>query len=594
VANASSVGAIDPGRGRSRLLSVSARNAARAADGIHVRLTLREGVGELAGRVLDPAGRPVRGAFVLLGTDHATVVEDDNEVVIREGARTVAACPVMEAETDAAGVFAFHSLTPGRREIVIRARGFAPWTGMVQVTAGASATLEARLARGATLVGTVRTSDGKPVPGAEVATGYADAIASSLARSDAAGAFRLEALPAGRIEVEARTQERGRAKTVLAAREGQELRWDATLVGALELRGRVLDHLGSPLADWTIRVRADTHGPFSWPPVSETKTDPEGRFLIPHCADLPYRVEFEDQSTFTVDVRRVRPGSGELTFRIGAEVRATAFLTGSIVDAEDRPQGGATVWLLRSGPGRDEELQGMTGRGTGRFRLGPLPPGRYRLRYAGGNPTCPMFFTEEREVASGATLDLGTLRIVAGGTLRLTAKDETGLDVSGSYGSLLWGADGGQSVASMTFDRGLVRWGLADGEGDRVLAPGRYVILVGGEGFACARHDFEIRSGGEAHVDLVLRRGTRRTFVIDTVDPDDPLIRARLVVLDAFGKPVSDSGLWFRGESRTTATGWFLPGTYRARATVGSRASEAGFRVEAGAIRGGTVRIVLK
>jgi hypothetical protein len=57
---------------------------------------------------------------------------------------------------------------------------------------------------------------------------------------------------------------------------------------------------------------------------------------------------------------------------------------------------------------------------------------------------------------------------------------------------------------------------------------------------------------------------------------------------------VSDSGLWFQGESRTTATGWFLPGTYRARATVGSRVSEAGFRVEPGAIRGGTVRIVLK
>jgi hypothetical protein len=74
VGNWSLVGAIDPGRARSPLVRVVDVEGSAARAEVRIRLELREGVGEVAGRALDPAGSPVPGAFVVLGKDRPVIV----------------------------------------------------------------------------------------------------------------------------------------------------------------------------------------------------------------------------------------------------------------------------------------------------------------------------------------------------------------------------------------------------------------------------------------------------------------------------------------------------------------------------------------
>jgi hypothetical protein len=128
-----------------------------------------------------------------------------------------------------------------------------------------------------------------------------------------------------------------------------------------------------------------------------------------------------------------------------------------------------------------------------------------------------------------------------------------------------------------------------------VLAPGSYQVQVGGNGFARARHGFEIRSGSETHVELVLRRGIRKTLSFEAVAPVATRTIAPLSVHDSDGKPVLTTTVSFPARSATaTHSAWFLPGTYRARISLESCVGEAEFRVEPGTTGDGTVRIILK
>jgi hypothetical protein len=156
--------------------------------------------------------------------------------------------------------------------------------------------------------------------------------------------------------------------------------------------------------------------------------------------------------------------------------------------------------------------------------------------------------------------------------------------------------EGERGIDGFQFEGGRVRWVGAGGKGDRALAPGMYQIQVSGDGFAHARHEFEIRSRSETHVELILRRGIGTNLSLESVAPAATRGSARLLVHDSEGKSVLDTTVWFAATSATAVhhRAWFLPGTYRVRATLESRVGEAEFRVEPGATRNKTVRIVLK
>jgi RNA polymerase sigma factor (sigma-70 family) len=103
---------------------------------------------ELAGRVEDPAGRPIAGARVVRGSD-----------------RTGGEIP--RAETDANGRFLFSHVPAGATVLTVQAVGFAPGLEKVVVQPGL-APVAFRLARGRNIEGRVVDAKGKPLPGASV------------------------------------------------------------------------------------------------------------------------------------------------------------------------------------------------------------------------------------------------------------------------------------------------------------------------------------------------------------------------------------------------------------------------------------------
>ena len=102
---------------------------------------------ELAGRVVDPAGRPVLGARIVRGEEFA-------------GATS-------RAETDADGRFRFAHVPAGETVLTVQASGYAPALEKVVVRPGL-APVEFRLAKGRTVHGRVVDAKGDPLAGATV------------------------------------------------------------------------------------------------------------------------------------------------------------------------------------------------------------------------------------------------------------------------------------------------------------------------------------------------------------------------------------------------------------------------------------------
>jgi RNA polymerase sigma factor (sigma-70 family) len=103
---------------------------------------------ELAGRVVDPAGRPILGAKVLRGSDQF-------------------GRDVPRAETDADGQFRFAHVPAGETVLTVQALGYAPALEKAVVRPGL-APVEFRLEKGRTIQGRVVDAKGEPLAGATV------------------------------------------------------------------------------------------------------------------------------------------------------------------------------------------------------------------------------------------------------------------------------------------------------------------------------------------------------------------------------------------------------------------------------------------
>jgi RNA polymerase sigma factor (sigma-70 family) len=103
---------------------------------------------ELAGRVVDPAGRPIPGAGIVRGEER--------------GGRDVP-----RAQTDADGRFRFAHIPAGETVLTVQATGFAPALEKVVVRPGLSP-VEFRLAKGRTVHGRAVDAKGDPLAGATV------------------------------------------------------------------------------------------------------------------------------------------------------------------------------------------------------------------------------------------------------------------------------------------------------------------------------------------------------------------------------------------------------------------------------------------
>jgi RNA polymerase sigma-70 factor (ECF subfamily) len=346
------------------------------------------------------------------------------------------------AMTSVSGEFRIEDAAAGASELVVRAKGFAWSRTPIEVPEGGTAHAEVSLGRGAILSGTVRDARQVAQPDVPVwLVPSADPARLTLGRpqkqyigsTDANGQFRIEGLPPEPAEVVAERDDLGRASASLHLAEGIETTWDAVLSRGLEVSGRLVDQNGRGIAGWfvaakfgrTSKIRDDELEWLGW--RATCRSDGEGRFAIPNCPpNIPLRVaasapDSPGQELGWLD--DVKAGAEGLQIQVGEEARPSAFLLGEVLDASDRPLSDAEISAHRKMGGTAFQNT-RTDSVTGAFRLGPLPPGIYRVEIRAGGQS--KFTTSPYALKEGQELDLGSLRLAESGTVLVRLRSKEG------------------------------------------------------------------------------------------------------------------------------------------------------------------------
>lgn len=548
-----------------------------------IRIVLDQPGGAVEGKVLGPDGAPTAGALVTVGPEPpARRAGEDRRPV---------SAPQATARTDRSGAFRIEGVATGDAPVWVLAPGHSPWKGSVSVRAGDVARLDVRLPWGPRVTGVVRDAGGSAVAQAQVVVrGAADAapsVAWSFTGSD--GAYRVECVPTGALTVWAMGRGGEWAVAHLAAAPGQILEWSPRLASSQRIVGRIVDDAGAPLPYWRLAARSTRVVDDRWKAV--TSTDPDGRFSFAGVADGPIRLEASDPATPfgypSAAVNDVRTDGTEVVLRIPSSAFATATIAGTVVDARTTPADDIKVYLWQRG-----SLEtGCWGRTidprTGRFEIGPVPPGEYHVDVRSDDRTC--LGLDAQRLAPCERLDLGTLRIQDPGELRMTARRPS----DGGIGALAVGLRDpkGWSIGSWRVDAptpdGLFRVAVPN------LAPGRYVVRVRDCEFAPLDRAFAAEPGRTTSLDLELAPGVVRTLVFASPSTAAPPASIRFLVKSAGDPRVLDEQLAFAGSEPREHRVSLAPGTYRVEARAGALFGEASFST-ADDREGGTVVVTLR
>lgn len=375
--------------------SLDVESALLLEPGERVELLLEPVLGAtLFGRVLtEPGGAPVEGARVSLQPERQGV----------SGA--VEGVGGLETDTLAGGTFMLRGLSAGSNTFTVETAWGGHATRQVAVADAGEriGPLEVRVAAPASLAGRVVDESGSGVCGARVRAAWkGSALASEPSTgadgfggvlgvdADANGRFRFEVLPAGRpLELLAfREDDEAPADPVLAERlgfapslrlatgerrEGLELRvWRP-----LARRGVVRDPAGRPIGGVRVQAWHTDHRV-----REEVLTESEGEFELHGLVPGTYNVYLRH--------REFLPGSERIAVTPGVDLPLTFLLepahriTGWVVDEQGNAVPFARVAAQPAFEERERRRRGESlGAGCddyGRFELGPLAAGEWRLR----------------------------------------------------------------------------------------------------------------------------------------------------------------------------------------------------------------------
>jgi hypothetical protein len=361
----------------------------------------------------------IAGAQELAFFGRVVAAEDGRPLAGAEVALDSSAGSRAQALTGPDGVFELRGSGFARAQ----ARGFAP--ALFHLAEGherATDAFEVRLQRAASVVAWVRKPSGAPVAGARVSLSTSEmhlilpetlhlfGMSTVLGNrdwtgdTDEGGRCSLEDLPPWvPLTLELHTDgSPPLPASTLELQPGEVREIHLTAGGGIELRGLLVDQHGEPVVDQRI-VLLRPEPPFVFQiligagakPIAEARSDAQGRFTIPDVSPGNWLIGPAPAK------RSGRPDPGEgrpeeervvplaMPIEVGTlspqeillRVDRGLYIRGRVVDSKGDPANGSVLAL----PNQDSLFRAaFTGDVKGgAFRLGPLPPGRFRLTASG-------------------------------------------------------------------------------------------------------------------------------------------------------------------------------------------------------------------
>ncbi len=271
------------------------------------------------------------------------------------------------------------------------------------------------------LYGHVRSPDGRALAGALVSLSVQDAnrpndatIAQSVSLGD--GSFTFDDLSPGKFVV--LTDHPGFAPHEHAVELTTETSAvDITLTAGPTIHGLLLDSRAAPLAGWIVAARATG-------PSRETFTRPDGTFDLAVAASTEHRLTARDPAEphgsrlDRLRRERVVPSPDQQRFVVPDSTAPTAWIHGSLTDASTgRPPPSYSVVAVcdefGGTPNAPVDVR------TGRFQVGPLPPGTWTLWLTDGRQRAPYLEPGPFELTAHQHLEVPALEIPAHGELEV-------------------------------------------------------------------------------------------------------------------------------------------------------------------------------
>jgi hypothetical protein len=449
----------------------------------------------ITGRILGNDGDPLRGGSVSVSWPAADG---------RGGRGTTSSGALADSE----GRFELGVQWIGPVEVTAIGPGHRPETRRLTLAADRPAEeLLFQLEPGASLAGSLRGPNGEPVVEAfvQIQVGQRRLPGQSIARTDGAGAFRLDSLAPGPIKLDIRHRDYLQHQRELELTLGEN-HVDIVLDAGLSIEGVVVDDAGAPVEGAAISAEG---GSGRWyGPGGPLRTDLDGRFELRGLEPAAYRV--------TANAGERGSGRSELVELRDAPARDVvvrlepgAVLPGMVtgVGFDDLPR--VQVVARPMGPLRGGRFHARPDF-EGRFAIEGLPEGNVMLQ--------AIRETDGRIVTETVTLEAGRrhLEVVldfgAGATLSGIVR-ENGAPAPGAEIMLVGSEAGPQRI-------------LADQAGRYVLGvPEGAIEIAATRGDAMAMERLEIH--GDTELDLELERAAIVGVVVDS-DTGAPIADAEV------------------------------------------------------------------
>lgn len=479
-----------------------------------VRIVLQP-TSAVEGRVVDPDGRPIAGA---------TVFAFASDPMRMGRFRFDGPSGPGPATSDEDGLFRVEGVEPGTIEVRAAAAGYqAAQIKNLEARPGQDLKgVEVVLSPGAVVEGRVLSPSGRPVAGARVAVAELESRGGQFnpsgAISDGEGRYRMDGIAPGPRAVEAEHPDYRRALRELDVRLGENT-LDLTLEGGSEVRGRVVDEGGAPVANARVSLR---QGWRSWELPSDT-SGPDGSFNLSSVPEGTYTITAQKEGFANDQEGQELVVAGASVAGVEIKLSRGGAIAGQLLGLEFTELSRVQIRVHR-------DMRSGTVSPDGSYRIDNVAPGTWRV--------VASLPDGSRQAEGEATLEAGV--------------PEVRLDLTFNEGHTLTGrvvrsgepvVGGGVSLAS---PQTASRFVSTDHEGrfrfaDLPSGEYRLMVLVGrGE----SQHMEELEIDGDRDVLVELRSVAVSGRVIDAGDRR-PIANAEvtLVVPDGAGQafPVSTS-----------------------------------------------------